>query len=155
MTGSLRKIVVLKFKLISLKAEDLLSAILSRPPRIDGKEENPMIRPRYIVFDDAPHERRLGCTADQFADALRSPLALVGVRVVRRSGAGSALPGAGFQIRGWSRSQYDAKRETVAHVVGGVMEGLADAQQPRVMGEPLVSEVKSAALGEPVDSSHN
>jgi hypothetical protein len=81
-----------------------------------------MLRPRYIVFDDAPQERRLGCTADQFADALRSPLATVGVRVVRQRGAGCTLPGAGFQVRGWSRSQYNAKLETVADIVDGVME---------------------------------
>jgi hypothetical protein len=114
--------------------------------------------PRYIVFDDAPQERRLGCTADQFADALRSPLALVGVRVVRRRGAGSALPAAGFQIRGWPRSQYIAKRETVAQLVDGIMEGLTeltDAQQSRLMSEPLNSEVKSAGLDEPVNSGHN
>jgi hypothetical protein len=114
-----------------------------------------MIRPRYIVFDDAPQERRLGCTADQFADALRSPLAVVGVRVVRRRGAGSMLPGAGFQVRGWSRGQYNAKRETVAHVVDGIMEGLADAQHPNLMGEPRGGEVKPAGLGGPVDSGHN
>jgi len=34
-----------------------------------------MICPRYIVFDDALQDRRLGWTADQFAEALRSPLA--------------------------------------------------------------------------------
>jgi hypothetical protein len=114
-----------------------------------------MIRPRYVVFDDAPQERRLGCTADQFADALRSPLALVGVRVVRRRGAGSALPGAGFQIRGWSRGQYNAKRETVAQVVGDVMQRLADAQDSTFTSEPVSSEVKSTGSGDPAESRNN
>jgi hypothetical protein len=84
-----------------------------------------MICPRYIVFDDAPQNRRLGCSADQFADALRSPLAAVGVRVVRQYGADSASPRAGFQIRGWSRGQYNAKLNTVAHIVDGVTKSLA------------------------------
>jgi hypothetical protein len=83
-----------------------------------------MIYPRYIVFDDAPQDR-LSCTADQFADALRSPLAAVGVRVVRKHGAGSASPHAGFQVRGWSRKQYNAKLNTVAQIVEGVAKSLA------------------------------
>ena len=84
-----------------------------------------MIYPRYIIFDDAPQDRRLGCTADQFADALRSPLAAVGVRVVRQHGAGSASPRAGLQVRGWSRGQYNAKLNTVTQIVGGVIKSLA------------------------------
>jgi hypothetical protein len=44
-----------------------------------------MTCPRSIVFDDAPQDRRLGWTADQFADALRSPLAAIGVRRVTDS----------------------------------------------------------------------
>jgi hypothetical protein len=84
-----------------------------------------MIYPRYIVFDDAPQDRRLGRTADQFADALRSPLAAIGVRVVRQHGARSNSPMAGFQARGWSRSQYNAKLNTVDHVVNGVIQYLA------------------------------
>jgi hypothetical protein len=88
-----------------------------------------MICARYIVFDDAPQERRLDCTADQFADALRFPLARVGVRVVRQHGTGSALPSAGFQVRGWSRSQYNAKLKTVAHIVDGVVKSLTEPQR--------------------------
>ena len=84
-----------------------------------------MIYPRYIVFDDAPQDRGLGRTADQFADALRSPLAAIGVRVVRQHGARSNSPMAGFQARGWSRSQYNAKLNTVDHVVTGVIQHLA------------------------------
>jgi hypothetical protein len=83
-----------------------------------------MIYPRYIVFDDAPQDRRLGRTAE-FADALRSPLAAIGVRVVRQHGARSNSPMAGFQARGWSRSQYNAKLNTVDHVVNGVIQHLA------------------------------
>jgi hypothetical protein len=84
-----------------------------------------MIYPRYIVFDDALQDRRRGPTADQFADALRSPLAAIGVRVVRQHGARSNSPMAGFQARGWSRSQYNAKLNTVDHVVNGVLQHLA------------------------------
>jgi hypothetical protein len=84
-----------------------------------------MICPRYIVFDDALQDRRLGWTADQFAEALRSPLAAIGVRVVRQHGARSKSPMAGFQARGWARSQYNAKLNTVDHVVKGVMKRLA------------------------------
>jgi len=40
--------------------------------------------PRYIVFDNAPQIKGLGCTADELAAALRVPLAVVGVRVVRQ-----------------------------------------------------------------------
>jgi hypothetical protein len=87
---------------------------------------NSMICPRYIVFDDAPEHRGLGRTADQFADALRSPLAAIGVRVIRQHGAGSTSPRAGFQVRGWSRSQYNTKLNTVDHVVNGVMKSLQE-----------------------------
>lgn len=76
-----------------------------------------MICPRYIVFDDALQDRRLGWTADQFAEALRSPLAAIGVRVVRQYGARSNSPMAGFQ--------YNTKLNTVDHVVNGVMKRLA------------------------------
>ena len=81
-----------------------------------------MICPRYIVFDDAPQDRMLGWTADQFAEALRSPLAAIGVRVVRQHSVGSTSPMAGFQVRGCSRSQYNTKLNMVDHVVNGVME---------------------------------
>jgi hypothetical protein len=79
--------------------------------------------PRYIVFDDALQDRTLGWTADQFAEALRSPLAAIGVRVVRQRGA--AATSAGFQARGLPRSQYNAKLNTVGHIVNGIMKNLA------------------------------
>jgi hypothetical protein len=87
-----------------------------------------MSSPRYIVFDDDAQTRGLDCTADQFADALRSPLAVIGVRVIRKQGAGSTSPSARFQARGLSRSQYDAKLNTATHIVEGVMKGLGDNQ---------------------------
>jgi hypothetical protein len=91
-----------------------------------------MICPRYIVFDDAPQDRGLACTANQFADALRFPLAAVGVRVVRQHGAGTPTRG-GFQVRGWSRSRYNAKRDTVDHVVDDVVKSLTKKNQPNVL----------------------
>jgi hypothetical protein len=81
-----------------------------------------MSDPRYIVFDDAPQDRSLGWTADQIADALRPPLAAIGVRVVRQHGAGSTSPRAGFQARGWSRSQYNIKLNLVDNIVDGIVK---------------------------------
>jgi hypothetical protein len=81
-----------------------------------------MTCPRSIVFDDAPQDRRLGWTADQFADALRSPLAAIGVRVVRQHSVGFTSPIAGFRVRGCSRSQYNSKLDSVCHVVNGVLK---------------------------------
>jgi hypothetical protein len=94
-----------------------------------------MTCPRYIVFDDAPQDRRLAWTADQFADALRSPLAAIGVRVVRQHGAGSTSPRAGFQAHGWSRSQYNTKLNIVDHVVNSVTKSL-DLGEPRKIAVP-------------------
>jgi hypothetical protein len=81
--------------------------------------------PRFIVFDDTPQDGKLGSTADQFADALRSPLAAIGIRVVRQHGAGSASSTAGLQFRGLSRSRYHTRLNMVDHVVNGVMKGLS------------------------------
>jgi hypothetical protein len=75
---------------------------------------------RYVVFDDAPQHRGVASTADQFADALRSPLAAIGVRVVRQHSAGANSPRAGFQAHGWSRSQYNTKLNIVGLVVNDV-----------------------------------
>jgi len=80
-----------------------------------------MVCPRYIVFDDAPQARRLGSTADQMADALRAPLAAIGVRVVRQHGARSHSPMAGFQARGCSRGRFQTMLNQVEEVVNGVM----------------------------------
>jgi hypothetical protein len=77
--------------------------------------------PRYIVLDDAPNDSTLGWTADQFADALRSPLAAIGVRVVRQHGVASGRRPGGFQARGCSRNLYVAKLNKVGHVVDGVL----------------------------------
>ncbi len=81
-----------------------------------------MTYPRYVVFDDAPADPRLGWTVDQFADALRSPLAAIGVRVVRQHGAGSTSRRAGFQAHGWSRGQYKTTLNAVDSVVNDVMK---------------------------------
>jgi hypothetical protein len=80
-----------------------------------------MLHARYIVFDDAPQGRGHGWTADQIANALRAPLAAIGVRVVGQHGARSNSSMAGFQARGCSRSQYRAKLNTVDELVGGIM----------------------------------
>src|SRR5258708_37145391 len=102
-----------------------------------------MTPPRSVVFDDAPKDRGLSWTADQFADALRTPLAAIGVRVVRQHGAGATSPRAGFQSRGWSRSQYNTKLNVVDRVVNGVTKSLQErskypAANPGVLGgEPL------------------
>jgi hypothetical protein len=87
-----------------------------------------MNSPRYIVFDDDAQARGLDCTPDQFADALRPPLAAIGVRVMRKQGTGSTSPSARFQGRGLSRSQYNAKLNMATHIVEGIMKGLAENQ---------------------------
>ncbi len=79
-----------------------------------------MFEPRYTVYDDAPRNLGLSCSADQFADALRAPLAAIGVRVVRQHGARSRACGAAFQGHGCSRSQYRAKLDTVVRIVNSV-----------------------------------
>ena len=77
--------------------------------------------PRYIVRDDALLDRSLGLTADQFAEALRSPLAAIGVRVVRQPGVAANGRTAGFQARGCSRNLYVAQRSKVDDVVNNLM----------------------------------
>ena len=69
-----------------------------------------MAGPRYLVLDDTPQLRRLNSTADEFAGALRVPLAAVGVRVVRQRGAMPKSPFIEFHARGLSRKQYEARR---------------------------------------------
>jgi hypothetical protein len=76
--------------------------------------------PRYIVFDDAPQIKGLGCTADELAAALRVPLAVVGVRVVRQRGVTSKALFSEFQARGMSRKQYDTKAVQVSRIVDEV-----------------------------------
>jgi hypothetical protein len=69
---------------------------------------------RYMVFDDTPQGKELGWTADSFAAALRTPLAAIGARVVRRPGLGTGgLQGAEHL----SPYAYKAKAEKVARVV--------------------------------------
>jgi len=80
---------------------------------------------RYLVLDGTPRGRGLGCPADELADALRAPLATVGVRVVRRRGAVIKSPFSGFQARGLSRRQYADKANQVARIVDEVSAALA------------------------------
>ncbi len=74
-------------------------------------------QPRYLVLDNAPQIRGLSCTADEFADALRAPLAAVGVRVVRQRGATTKSLFSELQARGMSRRQYETKAIQVAQIV--------------------------------------
>ena len=86
----------------------------------DQSKSNLMDRPRYIVLDDAPQARGLDCTADDLADALRAPLAAVGVRVIRRRGSITKSLFSEFQARGVSRSKYEAKAIQVARIIDEV-----------------------------------
>jgi hypothetical protein len=80
---------------------------------------------RYIVFDDASPNAGFGENSDQFADALRLPLAAIGVRVVKLHRAGTASSMGGFQGRGLTRNQYDTMLNAVDRVVAGVIGTLA------------------------------
>ena len=79
---------------------------------------------RYIVLDTAPQAKGLGCTADELADALRAPLAAIGVRVVRQRGAITNSSLSEFQARGLSRRQYEAKAIQVTQIVDEVSAAL-------------------------------
>ncbi len=80
-----------------------------------------MERARYVVFDDAPESRSTRWTADQMADALRLPLAGIGVRVIRKQGAGSNSPFAGFQNRGSKRRQFQVTLRKVDGIVDHIV----------------------------------
>ena len=80
-----------------------------------------MEQPRYVVFDDAPESRKIPWTADQIAEALRVPLAVIGVRVVRKQGARSNSPSAGFQGRGSTRRQFQVTLQKVEGIVNDVV----------------------------------
>jgi hypothetical protein len=77
--------------------------------------------PRYIVFDDAPETPGIDWTADQIADALRAPLGMIGVRVIRQQGSRSKTASAGFQGRGSSRRQFAAVHKKVDDIVNDVV----------------------------------
>jgi hypothetical protein len=98
--------------------------------------------PRYIVLDDAPHDTSLGLTANQFAEALRPPLAAIGVRVVRQHGLTSEHRAAGFQARGCPRNLYFAKLDKVERVVTSVMTRSAvqsfEVPPPAAPSEPIL-----------------
>ena len=76
---------------------------------------------RYIVLDDTLGIVPPGLTADQFAEALRLPLAAIGVRVVRQHGRGAHSQAGGFQARGCARTVYQAKLSKVEHIVNRVL----------------------------------
>jgi hypothetical protein len=86
--------------------------------------------PRYIVLDGTAQAKGLGCTADQLADALRTPLAAVGVRLVRRRGGITRSLFSQFQARGLSRRQYEAKAIQVAQIVDEVSATLRGHKVP-------------------------
>ncbi len=76
---------------------------------------------RFVVFDDAPPSNDRGWTADNFAAALRAPLAAIGVRVVRQRGSEGNSNRSGFQAHGHSAKIYKAKSEKVQSVVESVL----------------------------------
>jgi hypothetical protein len=76
---------------------------------------------RFVVFDDAVQGNDKGWMADNFAAALRPPLAAIGVRVVRQHGPGGAANRGGFQAHGLSANSHKAKSEKVARVVESVL----------------------------------
>jgi hypothetical protein len=77
---------------------------------------------RYVVLDDAIQGNAFGWTPDTFAEALRSPLAALGVRVVRQRGAGSDSGKGGLQGGGQlSPSAFKGKAEKVARMVEATM----------------------------------
>ena len=76
---------------------------------------------QFVVFDDALPGNDRGWMADDFADALRAPLAAIGVRVVRQHRFEGFSNGSGFQARGLSAKAYKAKSEKVRNVVEDVL----------------------------------
>ncbi len=88
-----------------------------------------MAHPRYVVFDDACSQPGIHWTSDQIADALRAPLATIGVRVVRQPGARSNSLSAGFQGRGSSRRQFLLTLKKVDDIVDGVIRSAAHPHQ--------------------------
>jgi len=98
-----------------------------------------MAGPRYLVLDDTPQLRGLNCTADEFAGALRVPLAAVGVRVVRQRGAMPKSPFIEFHARGLSRKQYEAKAAQVAQIVDDLTSAYQTAAHNREPDKALSS----------------
>jgi hypothetical protein len=78
---------------------------------------------RYLVLDDAVEGNAFGWTPDTFANALRAPLAAIGVRVIRQHGPGSGSGKGGLQGgEHMSPNAYRAKAEKVAHMVDATMQ---------------------------------
>jgi hypothetical protein len=76
---------------------------------------------RFVVFDDALAANDRGWVADNFATALRAPLAAIGVQVVRRRGLACNSSRSGFQARGHSTKVYMAKAKEVQSTVEVVL----------------------------------
>jgi hypothetical protein len=72
---------------------------------------------RFVVFDDAPRANDRGWIADNFAAALRAPLAAIGVSVIRRRGLERNSNRGGFQARGHSAKVYRTKSAMVSDIV--------------------------------------
>jgi hypothetical protein len=72
--------------------------------------------------------------ADQFAEALRSPLGAIGVRVVRQHSVGSTSPMGGLQVRGCTRGQYNTLSDMVDRVVNGIIDNLSGKNEAIVLG---------------------
>jgi hypothetical protein len=76
---------------------------------------------RFVVFDDALPGNKRGWTADNFAAALRAPLAAIGVQVVRHHRSDENSNRSGFQCHGLSANAYKAKFEKVRSIVENVL----------------------------------
>jgi hypothetical protein len=76
---------------------------------------------RFVVFDDALQGNERGWMPDNFAAALRAPLAAIGVRVVRQRGSGDNSSRSGFQAHGVSANVHKAKSEKVQRLVESVL----------------------------------
>jgi hypothetical protein len=76
---------------------------------------------RYVVYDDSVQQNDRGWMADNFAAALRAPLAAIGVRVVRQRGSGANFDRSGFQAHGLSARVHKTKSEKVQHVIESVL----------------------------------
>jgi hypothetical protein len=89
----------------------------------DGREGTGMPTLRYVVFDNALHGTDFhGWPADEFADALRAPLAAIGVIVDRKRGYATTIgTGELFGAESLSREAYNDKYDEVYRVVRRVL----------------------------------
>ena len=71
----------------------------------------------YVVFDNVLDGNSRGWTTDNFAAALRAPLAGIGVRVLRNPGQGHGTSLSGFQALGYPANTYEDKLVKVESIV--------------------------------------